>query len=71
MPPIALFDLKPGQTHDYPRAFLSVFSETIATDGYQVYHHDNASSRLILVARYTCFVNLSMVQKPLSLSETS
>ena len=37
-PPIILFDWKPGPPPDYPRAFLSGFSGTIVTDGYQVYH---------------------------------
>lgn len=37
-PPIVLFDWEPGRTPDYPRDFLSGFSGTIVTDGYQVYH---------------------------------
>ncbi len=37
-PPIVLFDWQPSRRADHPREFLSNFTGTVVTDGYQVYH---------------------------------
>ena len=36
--PIVLFDWQPSRHSEYPWEFLKTFSETVVTDGYQVYH---------------------------------
>lgn len=36
--PIVLYDWQDSRRPDHPREFLKNFSDTVVTDGYQVYH---------------------------------